>query len=415
MLMNTRVFFPDINGAARGKLILGDHFDAQNPKNFRVSRSVLAQDFEGDEVAALPEYHPSSGDLDLIGALDMNTYQKAPAQEGLMQVIADVQDMDGTPLPIAPRHILKRAIAAINELGFGISMASELEFYITKPDGTRLDATALTGIAADVTPYVVMQRVIEDMVDAATLNGLDPESIYTEGGMGQVEINFAPTDPLTMCDRTLYFKQAMRETAIVHGFAANFMAKPYADISGSGFHVHFSLTKDGRNVFVDDEKLLEHAVTGLVAYAPEAFALFKPTINSFRRHVLAAGYAPQNFSYGEEGRQLAVRVTNNGSRHIEFRIAGSDANQYLLFAYMLFAVAEGIKQQLTYQSENVQRAASRDYPATLEHSLDEMKQSDFMKQCFGEKFVQAYDAVKRQELIKFAAQITDWERRVLSA
>lgn len=414
--MNTRVLFPDLNGCPRGKLIIGEHFDVNNPKTFRVSRSVLAQDIEGGEVAALPEFHPSSGDVDLVGVLDPKTYQKAPAQDNLHQIIADVQNDDGSPLEAAPRYVLKKAIDRMNGLGYQGFCASELEFYITNQDTTPLTDPALTGVAADISPYVVLQKVIQDMVDATTASGLDPEGIYTEGGVGQVEINFAPSDPLNMCDRTLYFKQAMHETAQLHGYMANFMAKPYADMSGSGFHAHMSLQKDGQNVFATDETLFEQAIAGIVAYCPDAFALFAPHTNSYRRHILAAGYVPEGFTWGEEGRQFAVRITRTGAdRHIEFRVAGADVNQYLLFAYLLFAMSEGISRGLGYEHEKVQQAKHTAFPTTLDYALDTLESSEFMKSTFGEQFIKAFSAVKRQELVKQAAQISDWELRTLGS
>ncbi len=78
------------------------------------------------------------------------------------------------------------------------------------------------------------------------------------------------------------------------GLAATFMAKPFADLDGSGMHVHFSLVdKSGaatssvpairRRAPEAYAALLRHAIGGMLAAMPESLAIFCPNANSYRR------------------------------------------------------------------------------------------------------------------------------------
>ena len=76
-----------------------------------------------------------------------------------------------------------------------------------------------------------------------------------EYGPGQFEVNLLHhDDALAACDQALRFKRIVKCVARAHGMDATFLAKPYADMAGSGLHVHVSLNDaGGRNVFASDE------------------------------------------------------------------------------------------------------------------------------------------------------------------
>ena len=75
-----------------------------------------------------------------------------------------------------------------------------------------------------------------------------------EDANGQYEINFHYADALTTADRFIFFKMLAGETARKHGAIATFMAKPFADRTGSGAHMHYHLAdaETGRNLFAAD-------------------------------------------------------------------------------------------------------------------------------------------------------------------
>ena len=76
-------------------------------------------------------------------------------------------------------------------------------------------------------------------------SNLGPWTSQVEWGLGQWEINLEYRRALEMADRHILFKLAMRDLAAANGIAATFMAKPFADTTGSSCHLHLSLV-DGQ-------------------------------------------------------------------------------------------------------------------------------------------------------------------------
>ena len=90
------------------------------------------------------------------------------------------------------------------------------------------------------------------------------------------------------------------------------MPKPVANINGSGMHTNISLSKNGRNVFFDENsesKLSETAlmfIGGLMKNAKEFAFITNPTINSYTR--LVPGFeAPVYVSWSDANRSTMIK------------------------------------------------------------------------------------------------------------
>lgn len=57
---------------------------------------------------------------------------------------------------------------------------------------------------------------------------------------GQFEIDLVHSEAMSAADRAFRFKAAIKELARKEGRLATFMAKPFNDAGGSGFHLHLS-------------------------------------------------------------------------------------------------------------------------------------------------------------------------------
>ena len=103
------------------------------------------------------------------------------------------------------------------------------------------------------------------------------------------EINLDHTsDLLKAADDSALLRRVVKETAIVHGYEASFISKPFVDQVGSGMHVHTSLFDHGNNNIFESakeegSKELSHAIAGLQNTMYEAFAIFASNKNSYRR------------------------------------------------------------------------------------------------------------------------------------
>ena len=133
---------------------------------------------------------------------------------------------------------------------------------------------------------------------------------------GQFEINLGHVDDMVLAaDQGVMLKRCIKAAARATGQRATFMAKPFAEQSGSGLHVHLSLVdRDGRNLFgetPDGERRLRHAVRGLQDLMAEAMLVFAPNANSYRR-LRPLTYAPTAATWGWNNRTVALRIPPGG-------------------------------------------------------------------------------------------------------
>src|SRR5262249_25386458 len=136
-----------------------------------------------------------------------------------------------------------------------------------------------------------------------------------EDANGQFEQNFAYADALTSADRVIFYRYMVHTLAHRGGFAATFMPKPFASLTGSGLHMHSSLwdAETGAELFADPDdarglglsQMAYHYIGGLIAHAPALAAVTCPTVNSYKRFgvgapLSGATWAPAYATYGGE-------------------------------------------------------------------------------------------------------------------
>ena len=175
---------------------------------------------------------------------------------------------------------------------------------------------------------------------------------------GQFEINLNHSDLLDAADRAFRMKSAVQEIARHEGMLATFMAKPFNDEGGSGFHLHVSLVDDdGTNVFGDPDG--EHglsdtgrfAIGGVLAHAPALAAILNPTINSYKRFGPDT-LAPWLIDWGLDNRSAMVRIPpeRGAASRMEVRLGDATANPYLAIAAVGAAIYLGIRDKVEPQA-----------------------------------------------------------------
>ena len=191
------------------------------------------------------------------------------------------------------------------------------------------------------------------------------------------------------------------------------MAKPFLDRAGNGFHVHFSLLdRDGRNVFdsgtADGSEVMRHAVGGVLAMMRASSLVFAPHRNSYRRLTPNAHVASE-VSWGYETRAAAVRIPggSNAARRVEHRVAGADANPYLVLAAVLGAALEGIENRI--EPPEPMRPASEALPIDWKQAIDAFEGSEAMARVFAPILRETFVGMKKQELQVFSQQISPFE------
>ena len=231
------------------------------------------------------------------------------------------------------------------DMGLSAVMALELEFFLLDPkrDSQGRPSAAKrpsTGEAATTTNCYGLDELdafdafLSDVDKACRIQGVPAETATSEYAPAQFEINLKHVpDPLQACDHAVMLKRAIKAVAEKHGFLASFMAKPFAEMAGSGMHLHVSIVdENGDNALAepsDDEsglaigpKLL-HAIGGLLEAMPESMAIFAPNANSYRR-LIPGSYAPVRAQWGINNRSVPLRIpiSDDAALRIEHRCRG---------------------------------------------------------------------------------------------
>ena len=423
-----RLGYSDLIGAERGRDLLTHRFARTVGDGVAFCRSVYGTSPMGDVVDI--EGGISSGLPDVVAVPDLTTLQRVPWEPGVAHVIADVFNPDGSRSQESPRNVLHRVIERFAELGMTPMVGPELEFFVLDPspespsgwkrygEGTGNVYTA--GYKGD--PENTLIRSLRQL----SAYGLDVVAANHEFCSGQFEINLWHSDALGAADRAFRFKTAVQELARIDGKLATFMAKPFNDEGGSGFHIHFSTwSEDGEALFDDahgEDGLSDIArwcVAGVLTHAPALAALLNPTINSYKRFGPDT-LAPWLIDWGLDNRSAMIRIPPERGRasRMELRLGDASANPYLAVAAFLAAAYLGIKGQLEppakLEGYGYDTSKAEKLPVDLSSALDAFEADTELRDLLSPEFCKAFVAYKRNELERFSHWVTDWEFREYS-
>ncbi|CAN5454292.1 glutamine synthetase family protein [soil metagenome] len=422
----------DMSGTARGKILPPKKFLTGNKsRGLRIPEEIFTLTINGRYVWETSAVSDSA--IDIYMEPDINTIRAVPwYQEPTAQVICDAYHLNDDPVDISPRHVLKRVLNLYKEKGWRPVVAPELEFYLVKknidPDYPLEAAVGRSGRkeaggqAYGIDAANDFDPIVEDIYDFCEAQELDVDTLSHESGPAQLEINFNHGDPLELADQVFLFKRTVRQAALKHDIYATFMAKPHENEPGSSMHIHQSVMdmKTGKNIFAARDgthsKLFLSHIAGLQRYLGAALPLCAPNVNSYRRLVPESD-APTNVHWAIDNRTVSLRVPSSdpANLRVENRVSGADSNPYLAFAASLACGYLGMTERLK-PTEPVQGSAYRyahTLPINLEEALDKLNYTKSFKLVLGEKFVQAYQDVKFEEMQHYRKVISSWEREYL--
>ncbi|MCB1844630.1 MAG: glutamine synthetase [Halioglobus sp.] len=418
------VMLPDLNGRLRGKWIAPSCLKKAFTGGLKLPVSTLAFDVWGRD----PEgWVLDDGDVDGVCRPDVRSLKAVPwLERPTAQLLLSLDDVSGNPCACDPRALLQRIAGRLGKLGLVPVPASEMEFYLFRdecdrfgrPLHTQIGPAGSAAIGGETYSIEAMESVAAFMHavrDACKVQGLPVDTLIAEAAPSQYEINlFHQPDALLAADHSVLLQRAIKGVARKHGMRASFMAKPFADLAGNGMHVHCSvLDSAGSNAFDNgtDEgaQLLQAAIAGCLAYLPDCMLLFAPNRNSYRRFQQGS-HAPMTASWGYDNRTVALRVPAGPHKamRIEHRVAGADANPYLVMAALLAGITAGIEQDLSPPSPVDGDAATQELPslpATWAEALRTFSDSAFIREYLGGEFQEIYAGIKQQEIEEFARHI----------
>jgi len=427
------VFVPDLNGAPRGKLVPIDSLDKLAAGSMKMPRSSVGLDIFGCDVGrarvALEIGDPDGVLLPVASTLAPMVWADRPTG----QVQAMMLEPGGTePTAIDARGVLERVAARASAMGLTPVVALELEFYLidaVRDENRRPQPPISPGAGGrlyrnqvyDMNVLRSFEGVITDITDAALALGAPAETAICEFGAGQFEINLRHRpSALEAADHAIMLKRAIRGVSRRHGLDSTFMAKPYGELAGSGLHMHLSFVDaEGRNLFdagpdaVAPNDTMRHAIAGVLEAMGESMGVFAPHFNSYRRFA-PGSYAPLAAAWGLDNRGTAIRtpeITGKGAR-FEHRVAGADANPYLVTAIILDAALDGLERRSEPPAPirgEARKGEGRDLPLDWDWALEVFEASQRMRRTLGEELHRIFAAMKRQEQATMFERVTDAE------
>ncbi len=339
---------PDTQGHVRGKRVPARRFvERVATTGLNIADAMFVFDAQND-LPDNPYVNMESGFLDCRLIPDLASLRVLSHRPGYALVFADAVDAHGEPHPLSPRAVLTAQVERCRRLDLDPCVATELEFYLCTADWQPIQQHIQY---SSLTDALHIEDVLRAMREALAGAAIEVESSNFEYGPGQVEINTGPSDALTTADNTVLFKSIVKQVAAQHGLRATFMAKPWSDWSGSGMHVHTSLTQDGVNIFATCEHepagLMAAWLAGQLEHAVAMTVLGVPTANGTKR-MRPYTFAPTHVHWGLDNRTVLARcIVEPGSpaNRVEFRSAGADANPYAVIAGLLAAGSDGIERR----------------------------------------------------------------------
>lgn len=425
------VFMFDMNGVARGKRLRSNDFVAFAGKSIMFPSTVFIMDMRGscvEETGRLWE----TGDPDLEFRVLADTLAPVSVEGSTyaQAVMVPVGDGDG----LDPRRILERQLSGLARQGRMPVAAVELEFYVSVANpGGPFSLKVPNGLEANPDWQQLYQfeeldcasAFIDDIYSIAEMQKLPVDAVIQEAGPGQFEINLKHRGDLVAAALdALLLKRAVKAAALAHGMEATFMAKPHHDWSGSGMHVHMSLLDEaGKNLFAGDpiSPLFRSALGGLRATMADFMAVWAQSANAYRRYQ-PKSYVPMAAHWGFNNRTVSLRVltTSAAATRVEHRIAGADANPYLVLAAIIAGATHGIANSIDPGPEArgnaAEDSAALPLPTAWVNALETFEHSPVVREAFGPVFQTIYTQVKQAERLDFERVVTaldhQWYARV---
>ncbi|MEE4190538.1 MAG: glutamine synthetase family protein [Halieaceae bacterium] len=417
---------PDCNGVMRGKWLPRHKLEKVFQGEFKLPMTALSLDIWGRDVEELVF---ESGDADGVCRPIEGSLLPTPwaSDDSYGQVMLSLYSGDGEPYLGDPRNVLRQVLGRFHNAGWRPVVAAELEFSLVHYDrrGIRHSCPVPAGhepIGGNTYGVDVLQAnaaMLKEIREACEIQHIPFDGIVKESAPSQYEINMQHIDnPVLAADQIQMIKRLVKGVAARHGFIASFMAKPFENEAGNGMHVHCSvLDEQERNIFDDGTErgteLMRHAVAGCMQYMGESMAIYAPNFNSYRRFQPGA-HAPTSPCWGYDNRTVSVRIPagKSSARRLELRVAGADANPYLVYAALLSGIIEGIAQQ-SDPGEPIQGdgyvQAGKLLPLYLPEAIQLFQDSDFIARNLGKELQRIYSLSKAQENAEFRARISELE------
>ncbi|MBG81015.1 MAG: glutamine synthetase [Phycisphaerae bacterium] len=404
-----RVTWVDNAGIIRGEAMHRNHFEADARNGFYVSQGAQGLSVMRDAIVPESGLGPAGGAW-LIP--DWDSLRTLPHAPGLSAVMGDFVTAEGEPWSCCPRACLRRAEEQLAQLGLTFEAAFENEFYLLhcNEDGeyTPFDESHYASAYGLVDAW----PILDDMARSLEVQHVSIENMMAESGPGQFEIVVGHGSAMRAADTFLTVRETVHAVARSHGLIASFLPKVFPCSGGNGCHLHFSLNRDGHNVFPDPgspdglSREGQQALAGVLDHLPALAALTTPCPNSYRR--LTPGTWSGAFQcWGHDNKEAAVRVPAargaGGTTNIELKTFDATANPYIGLAGVIQSVVRGLTESIALPDAidvdpaTLPKGTVIPMPRDTGEALKALEADEALREMLGKELSRAYLAVKHAE------------------
>ena len=304
----------------------------------------------------------------------VNSFSSIPT----VDILCSYYTNEGTPLASSPENIIRKAHEVLKKsTGFSLDAMGELEYYVLSDRESLYPTVAQKGYQ-ESSPFCKWEELRYEAMQAIAQAGGKIKYSHSEVGhifegdqeMEQNEIEFIPVPIEDAADQIVTAKWVLRMIGYKYGVNISFAPKVLVGHAGNGLHIHTKLTRDGKNMMVEGNKLSDIAkkvIAGYLTLSPSLTAFGNTVPLSFVR-LVPHQEAPTNICWGDRNRSVLVRVPlgwlnidnmikdanpqdsivspdSGSSQTVEFRCPDGSANVYLLMAGLAVAARHGLEME----------------------------------------------------------------------
>ncbi|KAK5115086.1 hypothetical protein LTR62_001783 [Meristemomyces frigidus] len=454
----------DIDGIIRGKLMSKKKFLSIAKSGFGFCSVIFGWDMHDQTYfKELKISNAENGYRDIVAEVDLSSFRRIEWEGGVPFFLCSFREPEGEKLSACPRSLLKKQVEKLQGRGWGALAGAEYEFFTFRapqtsdntPTNTERNSSAtatylqtnpvnsLPSLEQGMFGYSLTRPAHNntwyyDIFNTCSKMRCDIEGWHTESGPGVYEAALEYGEIRAMADKAALFKLIVKNTSSKYGITPCFMAKPRQGLPGNSGHVHVSLQdkKTGANLFArespdpnppyPDLKHLSdigrHFLAGILHGLADVMPIVAPTVNSYKR-LVENFWAPVTVSWGLEHRAASVRIIApptappKGTR-FEVRVAGADANPYLVMSAILALGYRGIEKKLEIPvpplGKGEEVGGKADKGERLARSLREAtgvfaREGSVAREVFGDEFVEHFAGTREHEVRLWDEAVTDWE------
>ena len=323
--------------------------------------------------------------------------------------------VDGARSPYCPRGVLERTVERAAAAGLEVKAGYELEWFIGHA-GEEL-APAHSGPVYSPHAVLAVDEFAAQLLADLAANGISVGQLHAEYGLAQMEVSIGVSDPVAAADLQMLTRQTIHAAARRHGLRASFA--PLVDLAaaGNGWHIHSSVSRDGRNLLAGGDRQSgltaegEAWVAGLLRELPALASVAAPSVPSLLRR--RPGYFASAFAFwGVQNREAALRLVPagalvpEGAANVELKASDASGNPYLAVAAVIAAGLAGIEDGLTlpepiqdepgsWPDDERERRGVHRLPQTADEAIAALERSASVRAALGDELVGAWTAVRR--------------------